>query len=380
MHSSPSLKSDNLRERLVVRRLTMAHPGDLSALAALLDAGEMAANDIVAVIGKTEGNGGVNDFTRGYFTQSLMALLARHTGKPAEALLRQVPCVLSGGTEGVLSPHYVVFARTSEPASGSGGALAIGTAISAPLPAHDIGRWAHVRSAAAAVRAAMDQAGIERPEDVRFVQLKCPCVTSARAQQAAAIGQTVRTADPGRSMAYARAAGAFGTAVALGEMPDDPRLEGAMLEDFSLGSFRASISSGVEVDAIEAIVLGHSERWQGPLRMGCAPMQDALDIAGVTEAVREIGLLASPQLAPPDAARVAAVFVKCEPDRRGLVRGMRHTMLDDTDINAQRHIRGAVGGLVAGVLGETQIFVSGGAEHQGPDGGGLVAVIAHVVD
>jgi cyanuric acid amidohydrolase len=51
-------------------------------------------------------------------------------------------------------------------------------------------------------------------------------------------------------------------------------------------------------------------------------------------------------------------------------------MLDDTDINAQRHIRGAIAGLVAGVLGDTRIFVSGGAEHQGPDGGGLIAVIA----
>ena len=33
-------------------------------------------------------------------------------------------------------------------------------------------------------------------------------------------------------------------------------------------------------------------------------------------------------------------------------------MLDDTDINAQRHIRGAVGGLVASVLGDRRIFVS----------------------
>ena len=70
------------------------------------------------------------------------------------------------------------------------------------------------------------------------------------------------------------------------------------------------------------------------------------------------------------------VLVKCEPDRRGKIRGHRHTMLDDTDINAQRHIRGAVAGLVAGVIGDGRIFVSGGAEHQGPDGGGLIAVIA----
>ncbi len=34
--------------------------------------------------------------------------------------------------------------------------------------------------------------------------------------------------------------------------------------------------------------------------------------------------------------------------------------------------------MVAGVLGDGRIFVSGGAEHQGPDGGGLVAVIARV--
>ena len=51
-------------------------------------------------------------------------------------------------------------------------------------------------------------------------------------------------------------------------------------------------------------------------------------------------------------------------------------MLNDGDIDAQRHIRGAVGGLVAGALGETELFVSGGAEHQGPSGGGLIALIA----
>ena len=64
------------------------------------------------------------------------------------------------------------------------------------------------------------------------------------------------------------------------------------------------------------------------------------------------------------------------PDPSGAVRGFRHTMLDDTDINAQRHIRAALGGLVSAVLGDGRVFVSGGAEHQGPAGGGLIAVIA----
>jgi cyanuric acid amidohydrolase len=369
------------RPQLHVRRLAMAHPGDLSALATLLDAGELRAHEIVAVIGKTEGNGGVNDFTRGYFTQSLMGLLAERLGRPAQALVRELPCVLSGGTEGVLSPHYVVFARSGRvqghsPAAGEA-ALAIGTAMSAPTPAHEIGRWAHVAAVADAVRAAMRDAGIDSAEDVAFVQLKCPCVTSARAQAAAAAGHAVLTADANRSMAYARAAGAFGAAIALGELPDDPALEASLLRDFDRFSARASVSCGVEVECNEVIVLGHSRRWQGPLRMGAAPMRDALDIGAVGAALLAVGLCANPQLTADDAARIAAVFVKCEPDRRGQVRGARHTMLDDTDINAQRHIRGAVGALVAGVLGDPRIFVSGGAEHQGPDGGGLVAVIAH---
>ena len=98
MDTTTSCPSDT-RPQLHVRRLPMAHPGDLSALAALLDAGDLRAHEIVAVIGKTEGNGGVNDFTRGYFTQSLIGLLATRLGRPAEALVRELPCVLSGGTE-----------------------------------------------------------------------------------------------------------------------------------------------------------------------------------------------------------------------------------------------------------------------------------------
>ncbi|MEO8037083.1 MAG: ring-opening amidohydrolase, partial [Acidobacteriota bacterium] len=41
-----------------------AHPADTSGLEALLDSGRLRAEDIVCIIGKTEGNGGRNDFTR----------------------------------------------------------------------------------------------------------------------------------------------------------------------------------------------------------------------------------------------------------------------------------------------------------------------------
>jgi cyanuric acid amidohydrolase len=362
--------------RTAVHRLGMAHPGDVSALAQAIDAGAIDPARIVAVIGKTEGNGGVNDFTRGYFTQSLFALLAARTGEPAAALAARIPCVLSGGTEGVLSPHYVVFSREPGDPTGAGPRLAIGVACSAPTPYEDIGRAAHAHAVADCVRAAMRDAALDDPRDVAFVQVKAPVLTGPRVQDALSRGKTVATTDANRSMALARAAGAFGVALALGEIDAAQVRDDAFLHDFGVRSDRASISSGVEITANEVVVLGNSRRWGGDLVVACRPMSDALDIGGVVAVLADVGIAAAPQVSAPDRARIAAVLVKCEPDRRGAVRGNRHTMLDDTDINAQRHIRGAVGGLVAGVIGDGRIFVSGGAEHQGPDGGGLVAVIA----
>src|SRR6202012_613051 len=146
----------------------------------------------------------------------------------------------SGGTEGVISPHYSVFCvRDHEAAVGQGPALAVGTAFSEPVAAEMVGRRAHVESVAQAVRQAIAKAGIERPQDVHFVQVKCPCVTVARASAAIAAGRTPLTNDPGKSMAYARAAGAFGVALGLGEIRPDDFDDASLLSDFTLQSPRA---------------------------------------------------------------------------------------------------------------------------------------------
>src|SRR5271168_5162327 len=92
-----------------VHRVPMRHPGDLSAILRLIDQGELTAETIVAILGKTEGNGCVNDFTRGYAVTVLQALLADRLGcSPAEAGNR-VSLIMSGGTEGGISPHFLVF-------------------------------------------------------------------------------------------------------------------------------------------------------------------------------------------------------------------------------------------------------------------------------
>ncbi|PWR04240.1 cyanuric acid amidohydrolase [Meridianimarinicoccus roseus] len=341
-------------------RLSMGDPGDVSAIEACLADGRLKPDAIAAILGKTEGNGCVNDFTRAYATQSLRAMLARYLEPHA---VETVPLVMSGGTEGALSPHWIVIAaEKAEDAVTPGPALAIGTAITPPLSPSEIGRPAQAFRVRDAVRCAMARAEIDSPADVQFVQVKCPLLTAARA---ATVGGDVATVDMLKSMGLSRGASALGVGLALDELRDMP---GDMIgADRSIWSSRASCSAGIELMACEVVVLGQSPGWCGPLRIASTVMADAIDAASVRSLLARVP--GDPALA------VRAVLAKAEASSNGMVRGQRHTMLEDSDISATRHARGFVGGVLAGLVGHTELFVSGGAEHQGPDGGGPVSII-----
>lgn len=107
-------------------------------------------------------------------------------------------------------------------------------------------------------------------------------------------------------------------------------------------------------------------------------MRDAIDLPAVAGVLQGLGFTATGQLDAASAARIDAVLAKAEASRSGQIRGARHIMSDDSDIQASRHARALVGGVLAAAIGRTDLYVSGGAEHQGPDGGGPVAVIARL--
>lgn len=350
--------------RAAVHRLPMSGPSDTSAIEALFAAGALAPRDIVAILGKTEGNGCVNDFTRGYAVQCLRAALSRHV-LPGE--IDRIPMVMSGGTEGGLSPHWIVLSATEGPGSAIGPALALASDVTRPLCPSEIGRGAQVALVRDAVRTAMARAGIAGPGDVHFVQIKCPLLTSERIAQVAG---DVATSDTLKSMGLSRAAAALGVAEALGETGPVP--EAAIGTDLSLWSSRASASAGIEVMSCEIVVLGLSAEWSGDLAIAHAVMRDAIDAPALAAILPGAAPAAG---AGPGTGGLVAVLAKAEASSGGAIRGSRHTMRDDSDISATRHARGFVGGVLAGLTGLTELFVSGGAEHQGPDGGGPVAII-----
>lgn len=360
-----------------VHRVLCSGPGDLAGVQALVASGALHPADIVAVMGKTEGNGCVNDFTRDFATARWCDFLSPHLGCLPSEVGQRVALVMSGGTEGVLSPHCTVFSRrwvAAEPHH-LGKRLVVGVAHTRDFLPEEIGRSAQMACTAAAVREAMLDAGIADVADVHFVQIKCPLLTSRKVDAALQRGATPVTHDSYASMAYSRGASALGVALALGEIaaPVDPA---ALLSDWSLYSARASASAGIELEANVVIVLGEAEGAASPYRIAHTVMRDAVDAASVRRMLHAaLGLDGDGACALPGLVNLLA---KAEASPDGRVRGLRHTMLNDSDIHATRHARAAVGAVLASVVADTALYVSGGAEHQGPAGGGPVAAIVRV--
>jgi cyanuric acid amidohydrolase len=365
-------------EPIDVRKVPIRHVSDASGLAELIDAGELDADRVVAVIGKTEGNGGVNDYTRIIADRAFREVLVAKGTRTADEV-RQVPIVWSGGTDGVLSPHATIFATvppgrfepTGEPR------LTVGYALSETLRPEEIGRRPMIEKVAAGVQEAMARAGISDPADVHYVQTKTPLLTIETIRDAKRRGETVWTEATHESMDLSNGTTALGIGYALGEFPLPTDAD--VLHNLDVYSAVSSCSSGVELDRAQIVVVGNARGVGGRFRIGHGVMKDALDADGIWDAIRHAGLDLPDRPRSSDLdGRLVNVFLKCEASRDGMVRGRRNAMLDDSDVHWHRQIKACVGGVAASVTGDPAVFVSVSAAHQGPDGGGPVAAIVDV--
>src|ERR1700731_22070 len=321
-----------------VAKVELKNVQDASGLEACIAAGQFTADQVIAVIGKTEGNGGGNDFTRILADQAWGAVLRKHGKRAAGDLL--------------------------------------GTAMSPELLPEDIGRPAMVAKVADAVKAAMKDAGIADPKDVHYVQTKTPLLTIDSVRDAETRHQTL-ACEVHDSMGVSNGTTALGIAVALGEVPM-PKAE-QICKDLDLYSSVASCSSGVELTQAQIVLLGNKAGAGGRYRIGHSVMRDALDIDGIYDSIRDAGIELPERPRSEDLkGRVVNCFMKCEADRRGVLRGRRQIMLDDSDVHHHRHSKAAVGGVAALAIGDPAVFVSVDAMHQGPHGGGPVIAIVEL--
>ena len=355
-----------------VAKIELKTVKDASGLETCIANGQFTADEIIAVIGKTEGNGGVNDFTRILADEAFRRVLLKK-GNRSEADIAKIPMVWSGGCDGVITPHATVFASNSKTGPASQSRLTIGTAMSVELLPEDIGRPAMVEKVANAVKAAMKDAGISNPKDVHYVQTKTPLLTINSVIDAEKRGHEV-ACEVHDSMGVSNGTTALGIAVALGEIKM-PKAE-QICKDLELYSSVASCSSGVELTQAQIVLLGNKTGAGGRYRIGHAVMRDALDIDGIYNSIRDAGLTLPERPRSEDLkGRVVNCFMKCEADKRGTLRGRRQIMLDNSDVHHHRHSKAAVGGVAAAAIGDPAVFVSVDAMHQGPQGGGPVIAI-----
>ncbi len=360
-----------------VAKIEIKSVSDASGLDELITSGRMTADDIVAAIGKTEGNGGVNDFTRILSDQAYRAVLLKH-GTRGEAEIKEVPMVWSGGCDGVITPHATVFSRTDAGGSTGQSRLAMGTAMSDIILPEDIGRPAMVETVAAGVRAAMQDAGITDVNDVHYVQTKTPLLTIDGIQEAHGRGQSV-ACEVHDSMGVSNGTTGLGIALALDEV-EMPAAED-ICRNLELYSSVASCSSGVELDRAQIVLFGNRDGAGGRYRIGHSVMRDALDMDGIYQSIRSAGLELPERARSEDLGdRLVNCFIKCEADPGAKLRNRRQIMLDDSDVHHHRHSKGAVGGVAAAAIGDPAVFVSVDAMHQGPPGGGPSIAIVDMGD
>jgi cyanuric acid amidohydrolase len=79
-------------EPIEVRKVPILNVSDASGLAELIDAGTLEADRVIAVIGKTEGNVGVNDYTRIIADRAFREVLVDKGTRSAEEVKQVRSC------------------------------------------------------------------------------------------------------------------------------------------------------------------------------------------------------------------------------------------------------------------------------------------------
>ncbi|KAJ0413070.1 hypothetical protein BJY00DRAFT_320159 [Aspergillus carlsbadensis] len=180
-------------------------PADTTPLSHLEKQG-YDASSILAVIGKTEGNGCVNNFSR---------TLSSHVWE--SKIPRNAVTVFSGGIEGVLSPYVTFLVKLREPMG-----LVACSGSTRDFERNKVGAEVQAREVAGGI-----------------------CVA----------GQTPITTDTYKSMAVSRYASAVGIALALEKITPDSVAAALDAENEGVWSARASCSSSAELKNCHIMVL-----------------------------------------------------------------------------------------------------------------------------
>lgn len=362
-----------------VNRFAMQRPSDISQLDALVSQNSITPSTIRAIVAKTEGNGSLTDYTTELAEHAFTEWLGKRLGISQDEVRKTVMFFVDGGAEGLISPHGLVFSSTETEGNHSSVArLAFGWARGTELEATEIGRSGQIGNTAEAVQTALEDADLMGPEEVQGVLVTAPTLALSEIQRMKQDGQEPAALFPDVLAAASCRAAAIGASLALGEIARESleRVQDARAVDARFS--RTIVIAKPFTREPRVLVIGNSRHWTGPFAASYAAMADALDAAALRSALEMLGLPGSHPLRRVESERLIACFCKTEIGASNRIRGRRHVMLEDADIHYTRHLRTAVGAVVAATIGHPQVFVSAGTDASSAVGGSMVCVIGKV--
>ena len=150
------------------------------------------------------------------------------------------------------------------------------------------------------------------------------------------------------------------------------------MDDPALFGTRAMTMSGTETGRAEIVILANRAGAGGDLVVRSALLRDIIDIGGARRLLASAGARFDEDGVMANKDDLGLVLFKAGMTPDGMLRG-RPTHIHGTDIPADKHLRAAASGVLAGLLGTNDAFVTGGAEHQAPPGQCLIAAIAREI-
>lgn len=354
-----------------VLKVDMRGPDDVDAVDRVLSEEGFAPDAVRALMCMTEGDG----LARGFASLAFSEYFQRKLGWDINEVPERIPMLMIGGCAGLVVPYAAVFVEDpgcDRETSGEKG-LAIGITTTPTISIEEFGTVAMVRAVAEAVEAAMNEADLSA-DDVHNVQIKAPWPLEPSLVAARAEGKTVATVSGDRAGALARGAGALGVAAALGEIDLSQLTDDDIASNWDFRTNIGSASAGTERRNVAVIVMGNSPTSASPFQIGHGVLADGIDASAVHSVLDSLSLEADPRTGEVEALDHA--FVKSAVELTGSVRGHRHVLQTDyLGPYAWLTAKAVIHATVSAVLGTPVMQVSGGGEHQGPPGGGLLAVI-----
>jgi cyanuric acid amidohydrolase len=352
------------------------YPGDVSGLRELLDSGTVDPSDIEGVMITHEGD----LYGNALAFYEVAGVLAEASRTSRDEVVDTLPIQAMAGASGFMVPHTAVFTRTEVDGSGPGGKrFTVAGACTRRLEPHEIGTVDYVQEVSNTVQDLMKKADVESSDDVHLVFVKTPwpnpqSYRRTRRQD----DRSLLSEDWWEAGAFGRGGAALGVALALGEIDESDVTQERILRDETLYSTVAQCSSTEDRRSAAVIVFANTSESASDLVIGHGVLEDGLDTDGVKSILRGMGFTfeCCPSRESLEAIRYS--WIKPKTSEAPLLRGFRHTLMTQPFLGSfwWSVEKGPIHAMVASVIGNTVSEVATGAEHQGPNGKPLVAILA----